>query len=226
VVEMARTRPTPDGEIALIEADVARNTEEQEAATLARQIAEEELGDVGPRSIKSRKKEVMRLAEEEGRTGELPEVLAKATVDARAAVEENTLMLDVLEESARKKAAKIQEIKDQNLEHFARLAHAKALAKVQRQRRVRQELLELRGEAKEVYEGFSGLRTSRQNRRFPELTPCQLPDLERLISVFDSVLGPSQYPGLQQPVTDDDLACLWADREYPARFTRAAPVPA
>jgi hypothetical protein len=222
---MARTKPNPDQLIEALEQDRARITGKQADAGRALAEARAQLADTGETSIRARRY-VSELAAAEGRTGELAAVLAKAEADAHAAIRENEPKAAALETAGRNIAANIETIRDENLEYFARQAHERSIAAVAAQAEARAAIERAWETWKAADEGWTRVRTSRRNRRYPDLPRGPLSDLVSLVNAFNRTCALPPWPAGQRPRSDEDLAHAWHPGDYPASFAKAEPAPA
>jgi chromosome segregation ATPase len=219
---MARGKPNPDELIEALEQDRAEITGKQADAGRALAEARAQLADTGATSIRARRY-VSELAAAEGRTGELAAVLAKAEADAHAAIRANEPKVEALEGAARNIAAKIETIRDENLEYFARQAHARSIKAVQAQQEARQAIERAWSTWRAADEGWTRVRASRRNRRYPDLPQGPLSDLASLVNAFNRTCALPPWPAGQRPRSDEDLAHAWRDGDYPSSFGKAAP---
>jgi seryl-tRNA synthetase len=217
---MARGKPSPDEQIAVLEQDRAEITGKQADAGRALAEARAQLADTGETSIRARRY-VSELAAAEGRTGELAAVLAKAEADAHAAIRANEPKVEALEAAGRNIAAKIETIRDENLEFYARQAHERSIEAVQAQQEARQAIERAWQTWKAADEGWTRVRSSRRHLRMADLPSGPLSDLQSLVAAFNQTCALPPWPAGQRPRSDEDLAHAWAPGDYPARFEKA-----
>jgi len=222
---MAKTKPNPDEQIEALEQRQKQVAGKQADAGRALAAARAQLANTGETSIRARRY-VSELAAVEGRTGELAAVLAKAEADAHAAIRANEPKVEALEAAARNITAKIETIRDENLEHFARQAHERSIEAVQAQQEARQAIERAWETWRAADEGWGQVRSSRRHLRMADLPSGPLSDLQSLVAAFNRTCALPPWPAGQRPRSDEDLAHAWRDGDYPSSFGKAAPVAA
>jgi uncharacterized protein YukE len=222
---MARGKPSPDEQIAALVADQERIEGERNAATAALRGAREQLGDEGPRSLRNRQREML-LAEARGRPGELPQVLERDTAAAHASVQANMLKIEALDQAMAEIGREIEQVQDSHLEFYARKAHQASIEAVEAQQEAREAIERAWSTWRAADGGWSQVRGSRRHLLMADLPLGPLSNLQSLVNAFNRTCVLPPWPAGQRPRSDTDLAHAWAPADYPARFEKAAPVPA
>jgi len=214
---MARTKPNPAELIEALEEDRARITGKQADAGRALATARAQLADTGETSIRARRY-VSELAAAEGRTGELAAVLAKAEADAHTAIRANEPKVEALESAARNIAAKIDTIRDEHIEFYARQAHELSVQAVEAQDRAREALTACHEAWKAADGAWGRVRSSRRRLGWPDVPSSPTSDLGSLASGFERAVQVPPWPGGRRPARVEQLAPAWHPVDWPSRF--------